>query len=172
MMKGIATVAMAAVVAVVALGSGGPDGIEAVYAYPYINDPECTLFCEAICDPGEHDAWVPEYIAPDAKVGGGSHSIQNNCWAGSCAEKHPACAETFASTDMDALRDHLKAGRLESAERLIATNAKYVSINLQRAAVQVKGCTGNVVAHFPVATKVAERLAEGASRKVAQAGNN
>jgi hypothetical protein len=126
-------------------------------------DSDCILTCwdaPPYClGEDEHDAWWVEQ--GDADYGEGYHSVSNPCWHGTCMEKHPTCEPELAVLDFEALRFALLLGdaaQLRSA--MSALGSDRVRHNRKRAAIQLIGCTGEFVAHFPIDQRTALLLAD------------
>jgi hypothetical protein len=80
----------------------------------------------------------------------GPHS---QCWeTGDCALQHPPeCRESFASISeaLEGVRNAVSGDEVTAIERLLAEN-NLVRFEAARSAIQVLGCKGQIVGHFPV----------------------
>ncbi len=116
----------------------------------------------------EWDCAESHHIAPDVqgqhKRAGGSHGF---CYEGLCTEpveigettlqpKHPSCI----SSDLPEFLLALQEGDIESIVAREQKYRAYVRAVPERAAVQLIGCSGWIVAHVTVSQTVLDRFAQ------------
>jgi len=118
-----------------------------------LGESTCILSCEwcggmAECNGGSCTSIDFGHVAPRVgdtnEYGGGYHDT--TCFSGSCEEKHPECeyAVMAAAEAEDALRNH-------DAAQLAAVADRYTKgARIERGALQLLDCDGNVVAHIPL----------------------
>lgn len=143
-------------------GSGASPA--AAVAAPIMMVDLCDIHCYSYdCDPGYHYAFEVPDMDPNAMRNGGVH-VNGQCESGTCDEKHgPLCdgsGPTLATADLEELRTAIADNDAEGVQAFIWKYPSRVSLNVERKAVQVATCTGNVIAHLPLTAMVQAALAE------------
>ena len=62
--------------------------------------------------------------------------------------------------EVEQLREAIVKQDPRSFRRLVAAHPERILVNAKRAAVQIAGCQGTIIAHFPVESKLLAALAE------------
>lgn len=107
---------------------------------------KCTVTCWDHTGTGVHAA--PTGGNANER-GDGAHTTT---YPGSCDDKHPFCGgESFAFTGY--LQDAIERGDIDSIRQLLEDKSRNVVVVLERNAIQLVGCRGDVTAHIqlPVA---------------------
>lgn len=120
----------------------------------------CDLVCsENPCPNDSHDAWEPTDVAPFAMRNGGQHYTPT-CYSGTCDTKHgPMPCEPLMGEDLEALRVGILDGNAAAIRSVQVQYPTKVNMNMSRSAIQVVGCAGLVLAHFPVSTELMASVA-------------
>lgn len=115
---------------------------------------ECVLYCHSIMCPPESHYAVADAVIPNSMSSAGSHSI---CFPGSCADKHPSCTPDNAGEGLvslehllDDLEWAIEGGDVDSFRSVVAQLGSRVVLYEARDALQLRGCDGGVVGHFPL----------------------
>ena len=121
------------------------------------------VICHEDCPVGEHVAANGGYSLPlNWRRNGGAHN-GFACLAGSCATKHgpEGCSGGMLQRgDVESLERAVLAGSVSEVEGLIQRFPENIALNTERGAVQVRDCTGGLIAHFPVDPDIASSLGE------------
>ena len=120
----------------------------------------CALVCwmgfGGSCPTDHHLAVTTEVeSARNVEWGTGPHN-DYQCYPQSCEVKHGFDCDMIEG--LEELRASLAAGDAEGTSILIRQSNARVVINRERSAVQALSCTGEVVAHLPVAARFADRV--------------
>ncbi len=133
--------------ACIAIGAGTQPGPEALAA----SNEDC-IGCENQpgCPAGYHDAWEGGPGSWDRA--GGAHLSEPYCWSGSCQTKHGPCdlEGELTTAALDALTASIAAQDIDGIGEFLDAHARQVAVNAARSAMQLKGCTGGVIAHLPM----------------------
>lgn len=121
------------------------------------------VICHEDCPEGEHIAANGGYTLPlNWRRNGGAHNGLS-CMSGSCATKHgpEGCGGgMLQQTDVEDLESALLAGTIPEVQRLLESFPANLTFNASRAAVQVRDCTGGLIAHIPVDSSLVTTLTE------------
>lgn len=155
--------AATAVLTAVALAVPRPSSA-LVYSQPFAAAAACTASCyngSWICDdPNRH---IAEGGGSTATEGAGLHP--DSCLTGVCVQYHPCTEVGFVTTEsLEQIRKSLAAGKMEPAAALIARHSKFLSVSTDRSALQVKNCSGRLVAHLPINSAKVAQLSEQITR--------
>jgi len=160
-----------AVLATLLLGAGGVAGPATA---PNAPDPVLTIevspsiFCIdcSICDNG-----VPGHVTNDGTIGfqgtfgGGLHN--DTCLSGTCDQAHGICC---CDDDQDLalavgyateLQHAILQGSPSRVAAALAAGRGALQFVKDRQAIQVVGCSGQPVAHYPLVPRLAASLADG-----------
>jgi len=122
----------------------------------------CVL-CHEDCPEGEHVAADGGYTLPlNWKRNGGAHGGYA-CMSGSCATKHgpEGCGGgMLQKSDVANLERALLAGADAEVDRLLKHFPDNIELNGTRSAVQVRDCTGGLIAHLPAGLDIVASLSE------------
>jgi len=130
----------------------------AMLAGPGDGEDAGCLFCddapEMGCSGDEHHAYVGQSgLGPWARAGG-PHTV-TVCRSGSCDTKHGDCtlaqgsSRTFGK-DIEMVRGTIERGDPAAIAGILKQFPQRVVVNVERSAIQVLGCTGEVAAHIPL----------------------
>ena len=92
------------------------------------------------------------YAPPMADYGGPQHLCQmGNCGEhGICGGEEEAADQVALVAELEAVRKALLSEELQELRRVLSKASSRVALNGTRMAVQVTGCSGDIVAHFPL----------------------
>ena len=107
----------------------------------------CASGSNVSCDPGWHKAWDD---GDDKVWAGETHS---NCKCCSCTTSHGSCeieGEFTTAELVDAVDTAVVEDNSATLARVLSEYRNRVSVNTDRSAVQITGCSGAVVAHLSI----------------------
>jgi hypothetical protein len=110
--------------------------------------------CTYICDPCGTDKHVAFAFVPAGQVDDPFACSLGGCFSGDCL---------MAMTDRDPVNEIVVAASEEVPSQLADVVREYsdlVSYNGTRGALQVRGCSGEVIAHIPMSAKRFDAIAE------------
>ena len=108
-----------------------------------------------ICDPDIPDEYVPAVSTnPEYDFGIFANYCNENPLIGDCGDNDPCPAEALA----DATAALTAAGDAEKLGWLVNARPQHLAYVAERGAIQLKGCTGKVIAQYPVSPGVAAVL--------------
>lgn len=131
---------------------------------------EICLECNFECDGNEHsvdsqevvDTWDMYWRKRDPE---GPYNQAHDCTsAASCFEHHPTvCVDAEAPFDagnQTELWATLSSADAETLTRALSAYPAHLHLNVERNAVQMSGCQGQIVMHVPLPRGVVEEVAE------------
>ncbi len=115
----------------------------------------CTVSC------WDNHEWVMHAAISGGntnQVEGGSHET---AFAGLCASKHPGCGgEENLIESAEGIQAAIDARDVEALKELLEQQAGKVYLAVERSALQVTGCRGEIVGHFRVPADLQRALTE------------
>lgn len=134
------------------LADRSPAGATVVTA-PATSD---CVWCHEDCPVGQHTAGNSGMSLPSEWTRNGGAHTGGDCFSGTCDTKHgPTPCDEGGGTVIpegasDALLASLSDRDVDAFKRIGASFPNSIIVNADRAAVQIIGCRGAVVAHLPV----------------------
>ena len=107
------------------------------------------------CTANEHYG----YTGSTGTRGGATHF---DCYSGTCDDHHPQCIEVPAA-QLDALEQAAIAGDQAKVKSMLEEH-QTLTVNIERSALQLLDCGGNVVAHVPAPATLIRELSAAAQR--------
>lgn len=118
--------------------------------------PDCLDCGEDMCESGWHDAWDTTPAFQRWHRNGGAH-LDDACREYTCDVRHgPACEPlpdglvALTTADIETLRATVVAGDAQLIAVLVKAHPKEFTVNVERSAIQLLGCTGMVTMHMPI----------------------
>lgn len=117
--------------------------------------PDCSVTCWDNHQASVHVAFNGGNTNERA---GGAH---DDPYAGLCAEKHPGCVvEVNLIESAQGIQAAIDANNAEALTALLERNGGKVYLAVERNALQVIGCRGDVVGHFRIPANLQRALTE------------
>jgi hypothetical protein len=97
----------------------------------------------------------------NAIANGGEH-LGSPCRTGSCATRHGYLpCDPPALSSAEALRNAMLTDDSVKVRAIVAANRDRVTVNVERAAIQVQDCHQRVIAHLPMSEQLASAMIPG-----------
>ncbi len=102
--------------------------------------------------------FLGQHRLDEGEVDAGYYSYHSECWSpSSCDGYHPPCTIGGAPTSarLQQLADLLGRADAEWVVEVMETYRDFAKLNLRRRALQIMGCTGEIIAHIPLPSNLA-----------------
>jgi len=138
---------------------------------PFVSGTGCDIDCtddEPYCAGGEHDAWDTHPNFYFWTRNGGAHAFPWDCRPGACDTMHgPYCPlpglDPMTNAQLEELRTSILSEDVWALSAMVAARSGEVKVNLQRSAIQLVNCDGDVFMHLPIALALAKAVTTAAA---------